>query len=88
MIQFELNPFAIIVSLFVGGMVWGAIGMTLTIPTVAMLKVILDTTGYLQPFGFSPGYPPDEKTLDYSRHRKTLKRKKTEKQPGKRPVRD
>jgi len=55
----SLNPFAVIVGLFVGGMVWGAIGMILAIPTIAMLKVIFDAVEPLQPFGFLLGYPPD-----------------------------
>ena len=56
----SLNPFAVIVALFVGGMIWGAIGMILAIPTVAMLKVIFDAIEPLAPFGFLLGYPPEE----------------------------
>jgi len=56
----SLNPFIIILALFVGGMLWGAIGMILAIPIVAMLKVIFDIVEPLQPYGFLMGYPPQE----------------------------
>lgn len=56
----SLNPFVVILALFIGGMVWGAIGMILAIPIVAMLKVIFDSIEPLQPFGFLMGYPPHE----------------------------
>ncbi len=56
----SLNPFVVILALFIGGMVWGAIGMILAIPIVAMLKVIFDSVEPLHPFGFLMGYPPYE----------------------------
>lgn len=56
----SLNPFVVILALFIGGMVWGAIGMVLAIPIVAMLKVIFDSVDSLKPFGFLMGYPPHE----------------------------
>ena len=56
----SLNPFVVILALFIGGMVWGAIGMILAIPVVAMLKVIFDSVDSLKPFGFLMGYPPHE----------------------------
>lgn len=60
----SLNPFVVILALFVGGMVWGAIGMVLAIPIVAMLKVIFDSVDTLKPFGFLMGYPPNESGKD------------------------
>ncbi|TPE43195.1 AI-2E family transporter [Pontibacter mangrovi] len=48
----SINPFAAIVALLVGGEVWGAAGMVLSIPLIAMLKVIFDVYEPLQPFGF------------------------------------
>ncbi|WPP50648.1 AI-2E family transporter [Catalinimonas niigatensis] len=56
----SLNPFAVIVALFLGGMVWGAIGMILAIPIVAALKVIFDVVDPLKPYGFLLGYPKDD----------------------------
>lgn len=48
----SLNPFAAILALLVGGEVWGAAGMILSIPIIAMMKVIFDVYEPLQPFGF------------------------------------
>jgi predicted PurR-regulated permease PerM len=48
----SINPFAAIVALLVGGEIWGAAGMIISIPVIAMLKVIFDAYRPLQPFGF------------------------------------
>ncbi|GAB2536426.1 AI-2E family transporter [Rufibacter soli] len=48
----SINPFAAILALIVGGEIWGAPGMILSIPVIAILKVIFDAYGPLQPFGF------------------------------------
>lgn len=48
----SINPFAAIVALLIGGEIWGAAGMVLSIPIIAMLKVIFDVYPPLQPFGF------------------------------------
>lgn len=48
----SLNPFAAILALLVGGEIWGAAGMILSIPMIAMMKVIFDVYEPLQPIGF------------------------------------
>ncbi|NEM97909.1 AI-2E family transporter [Pontibacter sp. BT327] len=48
----SINPFAAILGLLIGGEVWGAPGMILSIPIIAMLKVIFDVYEPLKPFGF------------------------------------
>ena len=48
----SINPFAAIVALLVGGEIWGAAGMILSIPFIAMLKVIFDAYEPLRPFGY------------------------------------
>lgn len=48
----SINPFAAIVALLIGGEIWGAAGMVLSIPMIAMMKVIFDVYPPLQPFGF------------------------------------
>lgn len=63
----SINPFAAIVALFFGGMFWGPIGMILSIPVLAILKVIFDAVEPLQPYGFLLGNPPDEDTLEHER---------------------
>ncbi|MEJ8802057.1 AI-2E family transporter [Pontibacter sp. H249] len=48
----SINPFAAIVGLLIGGEIWGAAGMILSIPIIAMLKVVFDVYPPLTPFGF------------------------------------
>ncbi|EMR01592.1 hypothetical protein ADICEAN_03270 [Cesiribacter andamanensis AMV16] len=57
----QLNPFAAILGLLVGGIVWGPAGMILFIPFMAMLKVLFDAGEALQPWGFLLGAPPEVK---------------------------
>lgn len=56
----SINPFAAILVLFFGGIIWGPIGMILSIPVLAIMKVIFDAIEPLQPYGFLIGNPPDE----------------------------
>lgn len=63
----SINPFAAIIALFFGGMIWGALGMILSIPMLAIVKVICDEVKPLQPFGFLLGTPPDEAKIKYNK---------------------
>lgn len=76
----SVNPFAAIIALFVGGMIWGALGMILSIPVLAIIKVICDTVPSLQPIGFLLDNPPEESTLEKKRvpFHSILKNKKKE----------
>ena len=56
----SINPFAAILVLFFGGILWGPIGMILSIPVLAIMKVIFDAIEPLKPYGFLIGNPPDE----------------------------
>lgn len=58
----SLNPFAAILALFIGGMIWGAIGMILSIPVLAIIKVIFDAVDPLKPLGYLLDAPPEEDT--------------------------
>ncbi|MBA9078696.1 AI-2E family transporter [Rufibacter quisquiliarum] len=51
----SINPFAAIVALILGGEVWGAPGMILSIPLIAILKVLFDASEPLKPFGYLLG---------------------------------
>lgn len=51
----SINPFAAILALIVGGEIWGAAGMILSIPVIAMLKVVFDAYEPLKPLGFLLG---------------------------------
>lgn len=74
----SINPFAAIVALFFGGMIWGPLGMILSLPILAIIKVIFDAVESLQPYGFLLGNPPDEDTLEKARpdFRKYIKPRK------------
>ncbi|WKN30981.1 AI-2E family transporter [Porifericola rhodea] len=60
----SLNPFAVILALYVGGMVWGAIGMIMAIPITAALKVVFDVVEPLKPYGYLLGYPSENNDSD------------------------
>ena len=51
----SINPLVAIVGLILGGMLWGAPGMILAIPFMAVIKVIFDSVEGLQPYGFVLG---------------------------------
>ena len=73
----SINPFAAIVVLFFGGMIWGPIGMILSLPILAIIKVICDAVEPLKPYGFLLGNPPDE---DEARRKKGRLRRRHEPQ--------
>jgi predicted PurR-regulated permease PerM len=51
----KLNPFATIVALVLGNLLWGISGIFLAIPLVAMLKIVFDHIASLKPYGFLMG---------------------------------
>lgn len=55
----SINPFAAIIALFVSGMIWGIPGMVLSIPVLAIIKVICDVVVPLQSIGLLLGSPAD-----------------------------
>ncbi|MET4073132.1 AI-2E family transporter [Hymenobacter sp. UYCo722] len=65
----SINPMAAIVALILGGELWGTAGMILSIPLVAVLKVVFDANRSLQPWGFLLG---DVSELDESHQHRAL----------------
>jgi predicted PurR-regulated permease PerM len=51
----RLNPLITIVSIIVGGMVWGIAGMLVVIPFIATLKIMFENVDELKPFAFLLG---------------------------------
>jgi predicted PurR-regulated permease PerM len=51
----SINPFAAIVALLIGGELWGASGMILSIPVTAILKVIFDSRDSTKAWGYFLG---------------------------------
>ena len=53
--QVKINPFATIIALVIGELVWGIPGIILAIPLTAMFKIICDHIESLKPYGFLIG---------------------------------
>lgn len=56
----SINALAAIVGLILGGELWGLPGMILSIPLVAILKVVFDATPGMEPYGFLLGDVNDD----------------------------
>lgn len=48
----RLNPFVTILSLIVGSMIWGVMGMLVIIPSMAMFRILCEHVSYLKPVAF------------------------------------
>lgn len=46
----KINPLAAIISLFIGGTVWGLPGLILALPGIAVLRILFDQINYLKPY--------------------------------------
>ena len=62
--QVSLNPFAALLVLFFSGMFFGLLGIILSLPVLAITKVIFDNIAALKPFGYLIGHPPHSKQTD------------------------
>ncbi|GAA3972552.1 AI-2E family transporter [Hymenobacter antarcticus] len=51
----SINPMAAIIALILGGELWGTPGMILSIPLIAVIKVLLDSSKATEPWGFLLG---------------------------------
>ena len=49
--RLQLNPLAVTLALLFWGWLWGAMGLVLSVPITAALKIILDHIEALQPYG-------------------------------------
>ncbi|MBC7448356.1 MAG: AI-2E family transporter [Hymenobacteraceae bacterium] len=58
----SINALAAIGGLILGGELWGLPGMILSIPLVAVLKVVFDATPGMEPYGFLLGDVNDDLT--------------------------
>ncbi len=57
----SINGLVSIIALLLGSALWGISGMALSLPTIAILKVIFDSVPELQPFGYILGEPDHDK---------------------------
>lgn len=53
--QVSINPLAAILALILGNALWGTPGMILSIPLMAVIKVVLDSNKTTEPWGFLLG---------------------------------
>ncbi|MBX0289765.1 AI-2E family transporter [Hymenobacter sp. HSC-4F20] len=53
--QVSINPLAAILALILGNELWGTPGMILSIPIMAVIKVVLDANKVTEPWGFLLG---------------------------------
>ncbi|MBC8083920.1 MAG: AI-2E family transporter [Hymenobacter sp.] len=53
--QVSINPLAAILALILGNALWGTPGMILSIPLIAVIKVMLDSNKATEPWGFLLG---------------------------------
>ncbi len=51
----QLNPFITILSIILGGMLWGVVGMFLIVPFIAMFKIFCEYFDPLKPYAFLLG---------------------------------
>ncbi len=49
--RLSLNPLAIIIFLSIGGWAWGALGMIISVPLLAITKMVCDNVESLHPYG-------------------------------------
>ncbi len=51
----SINPLASNVTLLVGGMLWGMVGLGVVIPITGMMKLMFDEIPAMQPWGYLLG---------------------------------
>jgi predicted PurR-regulated permease PerM len=51
----NVNPFASILALLIGGLIWGLPGMIMAIPIAGIIKVVFDRIKVLEPYGYMLG---------------------------------
>jgi putative heme transporter len=64
----SINGLVAIVALLLGSALWGLAGMALSLPTIAILKVVFDSVPDLKPFAYVLG-EPDHERLQFEKKR-------------------
>jgi predicted PurR-regulated permease PerM len=74
----RLNPFVTILSIIIGGMIWGIPGMFLSIPFMAILKIVCEQIEELHPYSFLLGTSgTEEHSLTWEKFKKFFNKKRT-----------
>lgn len=62
--KISINGLVAIIALLLGAALWGISGMALSLPTIAILKVIFDHVEALKPYGYLMGEPDHDRLLE------------------------
>ncbi|MBS1552258.1 MAG: AI-2E family transporter [Bacteroidetes bacterium] len=68
--QLDLSPLLLLLSLFLGGYIWGIVGMVLSVPIVSMIKIILLNFESTRPIAILMSYKTSEIEKDVLKHSK------------------
>ncbi len=67
--KISINGMVAIIALLLGSALWGISGMALSLPTIAILKVIFDNVDELKPYGYLMGEPDHDRLLELKRRK-------------------
>ncbi len=67
----KINALVSIIIVLIGGFLWGISGMFLSIPLVAVVKIIFDRIPHLKPYGYLIGDVMPAKATFFKRHKNT-----------------
>ena len=66
--KISINGLVAIIALLLGSALWGLAGMALSLPTIAILKVVFDAVPALKPYAYVLG-EPDHERLQFEKKR-------------------
>jgi putative heme transporter len=67
--KISINGLVAIIALLLGAALWGISGMALSLPTIAILKVIFDHVEALKPYGYLMGEPDHDRLLEFKKRK-------------------
>lgn len=67
--KISINGMVAIIALLLGSALWGISGMALSLPTIAILKVVFDNVPDLQPYGYLMGEPDHDRLLELKKRK-------------------
>lgn len=67
--KISINGLVAIIALLLGAALWGISGMALSLPTIAILKVIFDNVDELKPYGYLMGEPDHDRLLELKKRK-------------------
>jgi putative heme transporter len=67
--KISINGLVAIIALLLGSALWGISGMALSLPTIAILKVIFDNVEELKPYGYLMSEPDHNRLLELKKRR-------------------